>query len=1510
MKKSRQPLISRGPALSSSLRPSGVPDIELPYGVPPSALSTAATGERISRDLRRRIRALANNANKVRRSAPLTAALCWHESGRLLHLHAGRLAEAWICYSRAIAIYPDFKPSLSQLRRLARQAQKRDLMEQLVMAELERTSDALEKSALLSELAAVLIRDEQLEAARGHLKEAIRLAPKALIPRVLLACIASGLGEDGDDMAALSELAPKWEDPAIGSNFRLLLARMEEKRGHLETALARLDTIETDRTSRIQVAWARLRICLKLERYGETLIIIDWLERWLPDPSLVSALSRLKAAIQFLCLREPPADGSAAAGALEADRFTRLMIALRAGDRRRAAETAGELYRAAHTAALREALAISKMVDEWRPGEQSALSFGDIDTSTAACRATVAFLKMGTKKEERVPEIPAAALARAVETGNWERAAQVLGTLRAQTPDEDARWPLAVVESAIRLEHIGPSTKVLDELVKVSGPLCRRPLPTILRAFEKRHSRLADIAMSETGGSEDRQFVALRLGWAAYHMESADPFEAARLYTQSLDFDPSLLFSISGLERTSGTRGGDLAKLYLLAHEATDDRRVRARALLRAGVLCLEAGMREEATPLFGEASELLPKDEMLGRLAYQLSVTYPRHAHGRYIKGVLRGGLPNFVGPMYLGTLGLRVAPAIAAEWFDRALKVSPQDTIARRGNTEALIRAGRVSILSERLLAELRTADSDKKKAAIYQRIAHIDRFHRNDDASAALSLLALDELVPGHCPTLVRLAVYLLTKRRIGEISRVLVSLSHAVTDEADGVALARVSAHADLSPAGRSLLTRIAKQDRATILELTSLEGECGSAEERRWLLERIAERLPGTHVFTSRLADAHGALADYERAVAFYKRSLEGKICVVYNLFAMADHLRKWDNPPLLLDTLVIAADYWHTPRYKINALLEAAALAQETIGDDRRAAELALHALSVDPRCDEAFLMGQNLLTARVDDRGMLLRLVELRLAVAKPPFEAVELHLKAWDTLGGYGDDVSSAQAEAHLDRAMEIVREGVGKKPEGELDGMDFDAEISAIVNHRRYPHAPTADAALFTALGVIYRGRKDTAEIARQYLDRALALDEKNVEALSHLAEVYLEGGDEVEAAGLLGDLIPLMTSPESKLEKMLLLARIQQEALGDDGAAEGTLQAACRLAPLSLEPLERLADLYERQGDQVALGVCLTSALASHGEALKSDPDDPEVLRRMAVIAERKGEPFLRDIAADLIALARGNAVEGRARWRNGPKAGALREEEYIFSSGVTIGLRNALRVIDLPLSKQYGYAAETLQAGEVHRTKRRDPMHQVTVKLARSFGVKDIDVFIGERSALRVSPGEPPGIVFPEILRAAGHEARRFAAASALQTLVSGFSLATWMPIERLRRLLHGVVRLLDEEFTVEGVADQKIAAAAAAVGAVVPASTLKALKPSLETLKAALSRKDLGEQLAHVGHRAGLLASGSIVGAVAGLRALANAPEGPLSTVPGADLLLSFAFSRDHLELSALLGAR
>ena len=49
---------------SSSVRPSGVPNIDLPYGPPHKALTELQKNQPLSADLRRRIRALSNNANR------------------------------------------------------------------------------------------------------------------------------------------------------------------------------------------------------------------------------------------------------------------------------------------------------------------------------------------------------------------------------------------------------------------------------------------------------------------------------------------------------------------------------------------------------------------------------------------------------------------------------------------------------------------------------------------------------------------------------------------------------------------------------------------------------------------------------------------------------------------------------------------------------------------------------------------------------------------------------------------------------------------------------------------------------------------------------------------------------------------------------------------------------------------------------------------------------------------------------------------------------------------------------------------------------------------------------------------------------------------------------------------------------------------------------------------------------------------------------------------------------
>jgi tetratricopeptide (TPR) repeat protein len=1439
------------------------------------------------------------------------AAQCWHESGRLLERQAGRLPEAWICYSRALALFPDHKPSISALRRLARVAGDDAAVERLIEAQCERPSHPSEQAALLTDLGAVMMRQGRFEEAMVKLQEAAEGWPKAIVPKLLLACAASAGGDAATRIAAMERLADSCEDPAFVTGLKLLMSRIEEQQGRFEKAFDRLGLKSDSAKSDLPLQWARFRLNLKQRRMHMALGALDDLERQMGRGVPTLAFGRMRSAIQLFLFNAPTGVGDTVPSQPGVDNFLELMRALRRGIRTKTIASTAALRQEVETPKLKEALAISQMLEEWEPAKKPELSLGEIDAKSSVCKATMAFLQMGAKAETRVPEIPAAALQRAMRKQNWHRAAEILGALRRQTTDRDARWPLAVAEAGIRIEHLGQGQEALADLVGETAQTNRRPLPAIMRRFESGHRQLATLAMAEAKHASDAVFKAARLAWAAYHLESTDPFESARLYTESLSINPSLLLSIAGLARTVGTGGAELAKLYLVAAESTEDPVVQARSILHAGMAYLAVGRLTDAAALFGDAALDRPDDAPLQATALGLVLLCEKWDESKLVQGLLHGRVRNSVDPKWLGAIALMSDPTTAAAWFEKALAANPSDHLAERGYTEALILAERPSILSERLLAQLRVAKNAETRASIYAELAHIDRFLRDDTASAALSLLALDEMLPGHRPTLVQLVVYFLGKHRKEDARRILTSLASTVSDERDVVSLKRFQAMR--SPKKRDLLKSIFETGYAELLDLTELEGLCKDPVLQTSILTAIAERLPDSEVYASRLADSLGRSKEYERAVACFEKSAGSGISAIYDLHAMAKHVGAVGDYPRLIETLARVADCWTVKENKVNALLEAGRLARDRLSDPARAVSLWIRALSIDPSNESVYEMAEKTLSQKVEDDDLRRQLLEARLKGVTDPLKKYALNIKLRDLLKESEAGDSTRVSDACLSEATDMVAVGPRESVEieGEADVEAFDDAVYRLTTEQRPSRESEDDETLLVALGETYLGERNDEALAEKYFKKALDINAANPAALARLAELCEKKNDMAGAADLLDKLIKVVSDPSTKIKKMLSRAEILMGHLDDEKGAEGVLQEACRVDALAREPIVVLAQLYLAQGDQVALNVHLNAALAAYGAQLAKSPDDEEIYETIQMFLKMKGDKRLYAIAEDARRYLQGKKGGGaKVTWKMSHELGDFTHDDLLCPRAVTIGLRETIRAVERPLAELYKVGASALDVSNLTKLKRRDKLASVVHKMAPQFGFKDVDVWVGNEPSLAAAPGSPPSLIFPEAVCDAALGARRFAAAAALQTLRWHLGIVTLLDPDRVRTLLFGLAFALDDSFKSDAIDDEALAAAAEEIEGAVGKAVLELLTPSIPGLLTALENDDIVDQLMHVGHRAGFMAAGSLANALAGLRVSTGVAQGPLSELPGAGAMVAFALSRDHTDLSGRFGAK
>jgi len=190
---------------------------------------------------------------------------------------------------------------------------------------------------------------------------------------------------------------------------------------------------------------------------------------------------------------------------------------------------------------------------------------------------------------------------------------------------------------------------------------------------------------------------------------------------------------------------------------------------------------------------------------------------------------------------------------------------------------------------------------------------------------------------------------------------------------------------------------------------------------------------------------------------------------------------------------------------------------------------------------------------------------------------------------------DPQNSAAQGLLARAQ-VIQHRVG----------EAQALVAAI--QRKYPDA----AETYNLLGTVQLGANQQAAARASYV-KALALDPKNVEALSGLTALDLSAGHRAEAVARITGVIDA-GSPSADL---LMFAAKTYAAAGELPLAEKTLEKAIQSDPARVQGYTMLGELYARQNR-------LDEARARFEAVLQRDPNSVPVATMLGMVLETQGK----------------------------------------------------------------------------------------------------------------------------------------------------------------------------------------------------------------------------------------------------------------------------------------------
>lgn len=315
------------------------------------------------------------------------------------------------------------------------------------------------------------------------------------------------------------------------------------------------------------------------------------------------------------------------------------------------------------------------------------------------------------------------------------------------------------------------------------------------------------------------------------------------------------------------------------------------------------------------------------------------------------------------------------------------------------------------------------------------------------------------------------------------------------------------------------------------------------------------------------------------------------------------------------------------PAERAADLLMLAQVARDRLADRQRGAGYLRRLLSEDPAHPEARKALADHLRDRRDWRG----LADLQAAEAERAEGAERLTRlqELAETCEQQLGDVERANAAwkrlAELDPERPAAREALRR-----LGARSKMWESLIAVLHKEAAAAGDArgKAEAVKRMAGVFRERQVDPLRAIQLYEEALELAPGDTAALKALAELYERQGDDKGVLRTLRRQLeatavkPAQLTGPARIERLGLLRRTAQlgESAGDIDAVVFACTAVLEIAPGEREALDRLERVLERAGDAAGL----ESALAYHAEAAGGHADRARALRRLAKVADQRGD----------------------------------------------------------------------------------------------------------------------------------------------------------------------------------------------------------------------------------------------------------------------------------------------
>jgi len=383
-----------------------------------------------------------------------------------------------------------------------------------------------------------------------------------------------------------------------------------------------------------------------------------------------------------------------------------------------------------------------------------------------------------------------------------------------------------------------------------------------------------------------------------------------------------------------------------------------------------------------------------------------------------------------------------------------------------------------------------------------------------------------------------------------------------------------------------------------------------------------------------------------------------------------------------------------------------------------------------------------------------------------------------------------------------------------------------------------------------------------------------------ALGRLSDLFMEAGAFDQALRVTTRLFDKEPDPQFKLGHLLRIGRIQEQGLKDTHKASMAFRQAHEMAPMDLQAMEELCGFFMRQRDQRSLMVHLDRSVTAMRQKLMQDPFDPFPYQALfKIFGWRKAVDESLCAAETLEALGHADAevlefLRANKDRRN-PAGSALADpahDEALFQRSIPGGFRQVFQLLSDSFTKIFRGDLKARGLKRSDKLTSNQSVLRIAATQAQELGLTSYDVYTTSTAptTLLVENTDPPAIIIGDRLldRAAETEVK-FLFGRCMWIIKKAMVLPTLKTPEEMELLVAGIVRQYAGDFQPPAADVGRLADYTRQVAKAIPRKIKMELMPfALECSGAAVDLRSLGVASLHSANRAGLLACGSVQGAI------------------------------------------